>query len=227
MTVQPMYIGEISTDDCRGALGSFMQLFIVTGILYVYSVGPYVSYNALQWACIVLPCIFAGTFFFMPESPYYYVGKGKKSEAIKALKFLRGQSSNGVQDEMLTIQASVEEAMANKGSLSDIIQNKCYLKALIISAGLVMFQQLSGINVVLFNSEGIFKSANTGLDPALATILVGAVQVISSGITPLIADRLGRKIILLTSACFMCIGLVSHYTYILLLEFKRKKKSNI
>lgn len=76
MTAQPMYIGEISTDDTRGALGSFMQLFIVTGILYVYAIGPYVSYYNLQYICLAVPVAFAVCFFFMPESPYYYIGKG-------------------------------------------------------------------------------------------------------------------------------------------------------
>ncbi|XP_023309511.1 facilitated trehalose transporter Tret1-like [Lucilia cuprina] len=209
MTVQPMYVGEIATDSVRGATGSLMQLFIVSGILYVYAIGPYVSYQALQWCCLVVPIVFDVIFFFMPESPYYFAGKGRKTDALKSLQFLRGQSAEAVQDEMATIQAVVEESMANKGSMVDIIKNPGNRKALIISAGLIAFQQLSGINVVLFNSQSIFESANTGLDPAIATIIVGAVQVGSSGLTPIIADRLGRKVILLTSAAVMSIGLAA------------------
>lgn len=76
MTAQPMYIGEISTDDTRDTLGSFMQLFIVTGILYVYAIGPFVSYYVLQYTCLAVQVVFAVGFFFMPESPYYYIGKG-------------------------------------------------------------------------------------------------------------------------------------------------------
>lgn len=79
MTVTPMYIGEIATDDLRGALGSFMQLFIVSGILYVYAIGPYVSYYALQYACLAIPVLFAVVFFFMPESPYFYIAKGNNN----------------------------------------------------------------------------------------------------------------------------------------------------
>ncbi|XP_037913130.1 facilitated trehalose transporter Tret1 [Hermetia illucens] len=207
MTAQPMYIGEIATDDMRGPLGAFMQLFIVAGILYVYAIGPYVSYITLQIACLVIPILFAATFFFMPESPFYFIAKGKKKEALHALQFLRGQSSDSVQDEFTSIQNSVEEAMQNKGSIMDIIKNKGNLKALIICCGLLSFQQLSGINVVLFNSQTIFDNANSGLDPAVATILVGIVQVIASGCTPLIATRLGRKTILMISAAVMCVGL--------------------
>ncbi|XP_058977935.1 facilitated trehalose transporter Tret1 isoform X2 [Musca domestica] len=209
MTAQPMYVGEIATDSVRGATGSLMQLFIVSGILYVYAIGPYVSYQALQWCCIAVPIVFDVCFFFMPESPYYLAGKGRKMEALKSLQFLRGQSADGAQDEMATIQAGVEESMANKGSIADIIKNPGNRKALFISAGLLVFQQFSGINVVLFNSQSIFESANTGLDPAVATIIVGIVQVASSGLTPIIADRLGRKVILLTSAGIMTVGLAA------------------
>lgn len=78
---------------------------------------------------------------------------------------------------------------------------------MIISGGLLAFQQISGINVVLFYSQSIFQKAGSSMDPAVATICVGIVQVLSSGCTPLIVDRLGRKIILLTSAAGMAIAL--------------------
>lgn len=210
MCVVPMYMGEIASDDVRGAMGSFMQLFIVNGILYVYCIGPYVSYWALQWACLAIPIVFAGLFFLMPETPHFYIQKGNKEGAINSLVFLRGKSKEGVQDEYSIIKTEVEEALKNKGSILDVFRNKACVKALIISGGLVAFQQLSGINSVLFYSTDIFIKASGeggGMDPAISTILVGAVMVLSSGITPFIVDRLGRKIILLFSAAGMSIAL--------------------
>lgn len=98
--------------------------------------------------------------------------------------------------------------------------------ALISAAGLLAFQQLSGINVVLFYSQSIFDKAGSSLPPEISTIIVGkfflilknistkylifklgVVMVIASGLTPFIADSLGRKIILLFSAGGM---IVSH-----------------
>ncbi|XP_003436496.2 facilitated trehalose transporter Tret1 [Anopheles gambiae] len=207
MTVQTMYIGEIASNEYRGALGSLMQLCIVTGILYVYSIGPYVSYHALQWACIVLPIAFDATFFFMPETPAYYISKGDKEKAVESLCFLRGKTVDGVQEELQEISTTVEESLRNKGSVMDLFRNAGNVKALIICAGLISFQQLSGINVILFYSQNIFESTGSSLSPAVSTILVGAVQVLASGATPLIVDRLGRKPILLTSAGGMCISL--------------------
>lgn len=124
MTAQTMYIGEIASDDCRGALGSFMQLFIVTGILYVYVVGPYTSFVVLQYLCLIIPIVFIATFYFMPDTPAFYISKGRRADAIKALKYLRGKSTEGVQEELDQITASVEESMKNKGSVADIFNNK-------------------------------------------------------------------------------------------------------
>lgn len=208
-----MYVGEISTDDCRGALGSFMQLFIVTGILYVNCVGPYNTYVATQWICLVVPVAFLVTFWFMPETPYYYMGKGDHEAAAKSLKFLRGKSSAGVKEELDEIATSVHEAAQEKGRFVDLFLNKGNVKALIISTGLICFQQLSGINAILFYTKTIFEKTGSSLDPAIASIIVCAVQVGASGLTPLIVDRLGRKLMLLVSAAGMCIALVLFGVY--------------
>ena len=207
MTAQTMYIGEIASDDCRGALGSFMQIGIVAGILFVYCIGPFVSFVKFQYACLAIPIFFVATFYFMPDSPHFYISKGRKADAIKSLKYLRGKSSEGVQEEMDQIEASVQEAMKNKGTVADIFKSKGNTKALVVSAGLLAFQQLSGINVVLFYSQSIFEKAGSSMDPALSTIAVGIVQVLASCCTPLIVDRMGRKTILLGSAIGMSISL--------------------
>lgn len=123
MTAQTMYIGEISSDDCRGALGSFMQIGIVAGILYVYCIGPYVSFIAYQYLCLIIPILFIATFYFMPDSPHFYISKGRKADAIKSLMFLRGKTTEGIQQELDVIQASVVDSMKNKGSVADIFNN--------------------------------------------------------------------------------------------------------
>lgn len=215
MTVQTMYIGEIASNEYRGALGSLMQLCIVTGILYVYAVGPYVSYYALQWACLALPVIFAGCFFFMPETPAYYISKGNIQAATDSLCYLRGKTVYGVKDELAETKKTVEDAMSNKAGVKDLFSDSGNVKALIICCGLISFQQLSGINVILFYSQKIFEKTGSSMEPAISTILVGVVQVLASGATPLIVDRLGRKPILLVSAAGMCIshGTMGLYFY--------------
>lgn len=146
----------------------------------MYSIGPYVSYWALQWACLAVTVAFAAAFFFMPESPMYFLSKGQKEDAVESLKYFRGKSAAGVQDELQIMQTTIEESQKKKSTVSDLFNNKANFKALIISSGLLAFQQLSGINAVLFFSTDIFKMAageGGGMDPAISTILVGAVMV--------------------------------------------------
>lgn len=97
-----------------------------------------------------------------------------------------------------------------KASISDLWKSKSNFKALYISCGLVAFQQLSGINVVLFYMETIFNKADTGLPAAISTIIIGIVQVIASSVTPLVVDRLGRRLLLITSGLGMTVALVSY-----------------
>lgn len=89
---------------------------------------------------------------------------------------MRGKSAEGVQDELSEIQASVEETKRNKASALDLFKSKGNVKALVISSGLVAFQQLSGINVILFYSTSIFQKTGSDLEPAIATILVGKLR---------------------------------------------------
>lgn len=155
-----------------------MQEGIVMGILYVYIVGAYTSYVATQYINLIPSILFAATFIFMPETPAFLIAKGRKDDAIKSLKFLRGKSAEGVQEEYDAIQSSVEESMKNKGSARDIVTNKGHLRALITASGLLAFQQLSGINVVLFYSQSIFDKAGSSLPPEISTIIVGKLPLI-------------------------------------------------
>ena len=110
---------------------------------------------------------------------------------------------------LFMFQTSLEETLQNQSKLSDLIATKGNIKALYLSLGLVLFQQLSGINAVLFYSQDIFSASGGSLEPAVATIIVGVVMLLASGVTPLVVDRLGRKPLLLVSAIVMGISEVS------------------
>jgi MFS family permease len=69
----PMYIGEIAQKEIRGALGSYFQLMITIGILFVYAVGVGVNVFWLSVICGIIPLIFGVIFSFMPETPTYLV----------------------------------------------------------------------------------------------------------------------------------------------------------
>ena len=71
----PVYTAEIAEKEIRGALGSYFQLMVTLGILFVYIIGGKVTAQVLSIICGVIPLIFALIFFFMPESPEYLLSK--------------------------------------------------------------------------------------------------------------------------------------------------------
>ncbi|KZC10964.1 Facilitated trehalose transporter Tret1 [Dufourea novaeangliae] len=222
-TVVPMYCGEIAETSVRGALGSFLQLFITFGLLYSYAIGPYVSYTVLWILCGILPIIFFGCFITMPESPYYLLKIGQREEAIASLARLRSLPPASVQKEADEMQVTWNCT----ASIMDLFTVKANFKAMVYTSLLAMFQQLSGINVVLFYMEGIFISAGTSLSTSVATIIVGAVQTIASCVTPVVVDRLGRKLLLIISGIGEIVTLCALGTYFYLKDALHSDVSSI
>lgn len=107
------------------------------------------------------------------------------------------------------IQVELDEAAKNETSIADLFRNKVNLKATLYTSLLASFQQLSGVNVVLFYMETIFISAKSTIPTPIATIIVGVVQVLASGVTPIVVDRLGRKMLLVFSGVGEIVTLVS------------------
>lgn len=200
----PTYTGEIAQSSIRGTLGSYFQLMMVIGILLVYCIGSYVSVFVLNLICAVIPLIFGAIFVFMPESPTYLVAVGKKEEAAKSLKWLRG-SEYDFSQELADLQTQHEEDRKNKVSIVAAFGRRATQKALFISLGLMFFQQMSGVNAVIFFTKNIFESAGSQLDSSIATIIVGVMQVVSVFVSSIIVDKAGRRMLLLPSALAMCI----------------------
>lgn len=213
----PTYTAEIAQSSIRGTLGTFFQLLVTIGILFVYAVGAGVSVQVLSIICGVIPLAFGLIFFFMPESPYYYVEKARYDDASKSLKWLRGSRY----DERAEIEELKEEeakVQAEKITFSQGFRQKATIRALIIALGLMLFQQMSGINAVIFYTTSIFEDANTGLAATDATIIVGSIQVVATLLATFIVDKTGRRILLLISDFFMAISTILLAVYFQLKE---------
>ena len=202
--VAPMYIGEIAQKDIRGSLSSLFQLNITIGILLVYALGYGLTVFTFSIVCGIIPIVFVCAFVFMPESPLFLVTKNRTEGAIKSLKWLRG-SQYDYNNELIELQEQHEADQANKTPLLVALRRKATIKGLIIMIGIMFFLQFTGINIVIFYTGFIFNEANTGIDPELATILVGVMQVLATFVATLVVDRLGRRILLLISISFMVV----------------------
>lgn len=98
--------------------------------------------------------------------------------------------------------------MSGEAKLSDLVSVQANRTALIISLMLMFFQQFSGINAVIFYMLPIFESAGSTLDPSIASIIVGVVQVLMTFASAVLIDKAGRKILLLQSSVVMGICVI-------------------
>lgn len=96
-----------------------------------------------------------------------------------------------------------EEIRRNLGNLSEALKRKSSKMAILIALGAMFFQQLSGINAVIFYSTTIFTDAKINIEPSTCTIIIGVIQVIATFVATMTVDRLGRKKLLIISGLLM------------------------
>ncbi|XP_037038353.1 facilitated trehalose transporter Tret1 isoform X3 [Bradysia coprophila] len=212
----PVYLGETIQPEVRGTLGLLPTAFGNIGILLCFVAGRYMNWSALAFLGGTLPVPFLILMVLIPETPRWYVSKGKQEPARKALQWLRGKKAD-VEPELKGIVKSHVDS-EKRGSNNGIMQlfKKCNLKPLSISLGLMFFQQFSGINAVIFYAEDIFIYAGSTIDKSICVIIVGVVNFIATFIATVLIDRLGRKILLYISSVGMIItlGALGGYFYV-------------
>ncbi|KAM3967567.1 facilitated trehalose transporter Tret1 [Aphomia sociella] len=198
-TAAPMYLGEIASDEVRGAMTTLITVMSKFGILSQYCIGPYVSMMALASFNIAIPILFVVTFSTMPESPYYYIKAGRPAQAELSLKKLRGK--NYITEELESMSTLVNENMKEKSRWKDLVIVGGNKKGLIILLGIYFTQQFCGSTAIISYAQQIFGAAEGGLGAKESCILFGFVQLLTSALSSQLVDRLGRKPLLLVSSC--------------------------
>ncbi|KPU80444.1 uncharacterized protein Dana_GF16361, isoform B [Drosophila ananassae] len=209
--VAPMYISEIAETSIRGTLGTLFQLLLTIGILFIYLIGSLISWQTLSLLCLVFPVLLLAGLFILPETPVYLLKKGRRSEAALSLKWLWGRYCDS-RSAIQIIQNDLDQA-GSDASIMDLFSSRGSRNGLIISILLMVFQQFSGINAVIFFTESIFNSAGSTLNSSLCSIIVGVVQVIMTLCSSLLIERAGRKMLLLFSSTVMsiCLAILGAY----------------
>lgn len=208
----PVYIGEIAQASIRGMLGTLFPLLFSSGIVFSYVMGAYLSYTYFNVSCCTVLLFFFVIIFFLPESPMWLVHREKKSEAVKVLKILRGTDYD-VNEEITILQVEADRVENRRGGIMDLIGTKAGRKAFGTCLGLMLFQQMSGIDAVLFYTVSIFQDAGSTIEPFVATIIIGLIEVIMTICVALIIDRFGRKPLLVISGIAMtvCLSVLGYY----------------
>ncbi|XP_033640705.1 solute carrier family 2, facilitated glucose transporter member 8-like isoform X2 [Asterias rubens] len=222
--ITPVYIAEMSSPQLRGLLGASFQLIITAGILIVYALG--IAFNHV-WLAITGGCLAALLVVLMlpmPESPRFYLIRHQREKALEILRWLRGPSAD--------IDAEcreVEDALDNsneKFSMKEFT-NPSLFKPLLISIALMIFQQCSGINAVMFNAKDIMAAAVTGISADVATVILAAVQVGATFLSVVLMDVAGRRILLTVAGVSMAISSATFGLYFQLKQGNHNNGTNL
>ncbi|KAJ1297028.1 hypothetical protein BS78_01G346700 [Paspalum vaginatum] len=201
--VVPVFIAEIAPKNLRGGLATSNQLFICSGSSATYIIGALVAWRNLVLVGLV-PCVLllAGL-FFIPESPRWLANVGREKEFHTSLQKLRGEDAD-ISEEAIEIKEYIESLRSfPKARLQDLFLSK-NIYAVIVGVGLMVFQQLGGINGVGFYASYIFSSA--GFSGKLGTILIGIIQIPITFFGAILMDRSGRRVLLMVSASGTFLG---------------------
>ncbi|XVF20768.1 hypothetical protein REPUB_Repub12eG0031500 [Reevesia pubescens] len=207
--IVPLYISEISPTEIRGALGSVNQLFICIGILAALVAGLPLAGNPQWWRTMfgisaVPSILLALGMSFSPESPRWLFQQGKIPEAEKSIRTLYGKER--VAEVMYELRTTGQSSTEQEAGWFDLFSSR-YWKVVSVGAALFLFQQLAGINAVVYYSTAVFRSAGIASDVA-ASALVGASNVFGTAIASSLMDRQGRKSLLMTSFAGMAASML-------------------
>lgn len=183
-------------------MGSCVQLMVVTGIMGAYVTGLFLDWGWLAVTSSIPPTLMLVCMCFMPETPHYLLSQGKRREAEDALRFLRG-CDTPVEWECTRIETASQNEEGCL-SLSDL-KDPGVFKPLGVGIMMMLLQQFTGINAIMFYAETIFEQAHFQ-NGSLASVIVGATQVIFTAVAALIMDRTGRKLLLILSGVAMCLS---------------------
>ena len=195
--IAPLYISELSLPRIRGSLVSFNQLFITIGIvisyLIDYTLTPINGWRYMLGLAVIPAVILITAMIFMPNSPRWLASNGKIDNARTTL--IKVRKTDNVSDELNDIVTSLNK---QKGGWKEIF-NPLIKPAMIVGISLAIFQQVSGINTVIYYAPTIFEFAGFQSSAAaiFATMIVGLVNVGFTVVAIYLLDRLGRRKLLL------------------------------
>jgi sugar porter (SP) family MFS transporter len=215
--VAPMYIAEIAPAHLRGRLVALSQFNVVSGILAAYLSNYVISAFAggpesEAWRIMLaIPALPAAFFFVLarriPESPRWLVKRHRRDEATEVLRRVGSDDPEG-------LVAEIAESLHEETVSADepFFQWK-YRRPILLAVMVATFNQLAGINALIYYTADIFRMAGAGRTGALAqAVVIGFTNLLFTLAAMTVIDRFGRRRLLLIGAAGLafCLGLVAY-----------------
>jgi sugar porter (SP) family MFS transporter len=208
-SVVPLYISEISPANARGWQVSLFQLAITVGILAAYladyAFTPSAAWRWMLGLAVIPGALLGAGMLSLPETPRFLARHNHFDLARSVLVKIRG--TQDVEKEFQEIKVASQKS-ALRGHVSDLLL-PALRPALMIGIGLAVFQQVTGINTIIYYAPYIIRTAGISSiqGSILATAGIGTVNVVMTLISMWLIDRVGRRPLLLTGIAGMIVSL--------------------
>lgn len=211
----PLYLSEIAPHKIRGAVNQLFQLTTCLGILiadlvnyFTAELHPWGWRLSLGLAMVPAILIFVGG-IFLPETPNSLVEQGRLDEAKEILEKVRGTTN--IDAEFEDLKDASEAARAIKNPFQNLLKPRNRPQLIIGALGIPAFQQLSGMNSILFYAPVIFQSLGFGSGAALySSLITSSMLVIGALVSMGTVDRLGRRFLFIEAGIQMICSMVSN-----------------
>ncbi|GFV77273.1 facilitated trehalose transporter Tret1 [Trichonephila clavipes] len=201
----PAYIVEIAPTEIRGLLTSGFQLAFGVGVFVVISLGAVLRWSWLAISGAVITTCAACLIVMMPESPPWLIREARIDEALNGLKFLKGKNFD-VEKEVKDITDNLKQNKSDSISKKDFLDPTFY-KPVVITAFLMVFQQVSGVNAIMSYIVEIFETVGSSVDPQLASSIVAGIQIAGTVLSGVLMDRSGRRLLYMISGSCISVSL--------------------
>jgi SP family arabinose:H+ symporter-like MFS transporter len=219
----PVYIAELAPAKWRGRMVGLFQFNVVFGILVAYLsnflIAGYFNHHVdllwMQWrwqlgVAGIPSIIFLVMLYGIPRSSRWLVTQNKTDEALEVLRMMGSPNSEA------ELQEIMDSIHMERGMASESLFQSKYRLPIILAITIGLFNQLSGINAVLYYSNFIFAAAGfSQLSGALQTVIIGLMNLAGTFLGMSLIDKVGRKTLLLTGSVgtAACLGGVAAVFY--------------
>src|SRR6201996_8968262 len=196
----PVYIAELAPAPLRGRMVGLFQINVVVGILLAYLSNYIITLfhlGDLQWRwqlgiAAIPSLIFLVMLYRIPRSSRWLVTRNRTDEALAILSMM------GSPDSEAELREIMDSIHMERGMAAEPLFRSQYRLPIFLAVTIGMFNQLSGINAILYYSNYIFASAGfSSVSSSLQTVLVGLMNLLATLLGMALIDRLGRKTLLL------------------------------
>ena len=203
----PIYTAEIAPAKVRGRLVGLVQFNIVLGILVAYLSNyivaqivhdPQIAWRWMLGVMVVPSVLFLVFLMTVPETPRWLMAKGHEEKAIAISRRL----CNTVEESDEQIQ-EIRDQLASAGSQATLSQffTRRYFKVIALAFFIAMFNQLSGINAILYYAPEVMKQAGADDNAALLmSVGVGLMNLVATMAALTVIDRIGRRSLMIVGS---------------------------